>query len=226
MKNIKLFACALLLSPFASSAQSIFESELCRSTQSIKAKEYYDAGKDAYERHKVIDAIANFKAAIAEDSDYVDAYNALGFTYQGVHGKNGKGGKSDSALYCFQESHRRYPDGAAAIRWLGMFYSVCHNVAKAAEYLEQAVALDPCNPVICHVLAMSYFNMGKTTEALEYAQKAEKYYKQTNSRNLGDCYTSLYLIYVQAKNEKQARKYRKLAEAAGKFTGRLGEAWE
>jgi tetratricopeptide (TPR) repeat protein len=209
MKNTKTLVCALLLSPFAGSSQTIIQREQYTGTKSDVARKYYSEGTSALDARQFKNAIAPLRAAVAEDHNYIDAYDNLGVAYRNLN-------QLDSAEYFYRESIRRYPKGVVALVNLGKVSERRGNFTQALEYYKQAVAIKPDDAESYFSLMRGYSLLKKFPEALENGYKAEQYYKKANSPYIGDCYLLMCVINIQTNKMEEARKYRDLAKATGK----------
>ena len=102
----------------------------------------------------------------------------------------------------FYEQLVKYAPSYRVINNLGMVYANKGIHDRAEFWYNQAIAMDPKNPVAYHNLAGTYRDTGRIPLALTYFQKA-----LTLDPNFIFSYRSLAALYYQLGNLPEARKY-------------------
>ncbi len=104
-------------------------------------------GVDFHERGRLAEAVDAYRAALAINPNYADAYNNLGNVFQDLQ-------QAENALECYRQAIRCEPNNANAYRNLGYVLKEHGRIAEGLDYLEQAQSIEP-NNVIRYVIATS-----------------------------------------------------------------------
>jgi len=186
----------------------VVETGLYKSTTSDKAKKFYNLAEVNFQNRNYEKAIEQYKLAILEDSNYIEAYDNLGLAFR-------KTNALDSAEFYYLLSHKKYPKGGTALQNLAIVEQIRGNVPKAIGYYEQLIEIDPKDPEGYYGISILQVNSGKLEDGLKNAHLAEQYYKEVNSPYIGDCYYLLFSIYYHIKDKPSAKKYLDLSKKAG-----------
>ncbi len=147
-------------------------------------------------------AAAHFQQVLQIKPDDAKAYNNLGVA---VHAK----GRIDEALANFQQALRIKPDYADARNNFDKVLAEKEKaVTKAIEKIQEAVELDPANPVL-------YFNMGNLYRKIKETGKAAEQYKKALSIHpeFSEALNNLAIMYaVMGKYDDAVSLLKKLAQ--------------
>src|SRR5439155_1551215 len=155
-------------------------------TKSEKAKEFFNQALDNFDQKNFKKAIELNKLAIAEDTNFIDAYDNLGLAYRKLN-------MLDSAEHYYQYSFEKNPTNTTPIQNLAVVAELQNNFEKASLLYLIMTSMEPENPEGHFGMARTKYMLGKTEEAFKSGQLAEKYYKKVNSPYIGDCY---YLLCI------------------------------
>ena len=98
---------------------------------------------------------------------------------------------------------------------LGVVEQLRHNYLKAAFYFKILIELNSSNPEGYYALAKMYSDNNQNQLAYKNGILAERFYKETNSPYIGDCYYLLCVITINLNNKLEAKKYSQLAKSRG-----------
>jgi uncharacterized protein (TIGR03032 family) len=104
-------------------------------------------GVELHERGRLAEAVDAYRAALAINPNYADAYNNLGNVFQDLQ-------QAENALECYRQAIRCEPNNVNAYRNLGYVLKEQGRISEGLSYLEQAQAIEP-NNIIRYVLATS-----------------------------------------------------------------------
>ena len=208
MKNVILLP-ALLLSSFHTFSQNP-ERTLEKKSSNLKdpseaALSLYNKGVSYSNSKNYLQGNLNYEMAIALDSDYIDAYNNLGFNFFETN-------ILDSAAYYLQISLRKLPFGTSALQNLGLVEEKAGDLTKALGCYKEIISVDPQSPEGYYNDARVLLTMAKLEEGLAMAQQAEKIYTKLNSPSLSDCHYVLFVAYYNLQNKPMAKKYMSLCK--------------
>ena len=209
--NIRISACLLLLLAAGTSycqSGKIVANEIYTHTKSEKANKYYNEGHDATEARNFKKAIEYYKLAIAEDPDYIDAYDNAGVAFRQLD-------MLDSAALYYLISIKKYPKGTVARGNMAVVEEMRGNPEKALAYYNECLAIDNKDPETYYGLMRVYGKLQKFDEALASGNKAEQLYFQRNDPYIGDCYYMLCITHIMMNNKEKARLYATKAESKG-----------
>jgi tetratricopeptide (TPR) repeat protein len=108
-------------------------------------------------------------------------------------------GHADQAIQQYEQAVRTHPREAAAWNHLGLCHAEHRGFAKAASALEQAIALEPTEPLYRNNLASVLVEMGRNGDA--YSQLHAVQDEATAYYNLG------FLLQERGRNEEAARHF-------------------
>ncbi|MEP7164484.1 MAG: tetratricopeptide repeat protein [Ferruginibacter sp.] len=211
MKLKSIFFSILFLNAGFSYAQKdgrIIISDTSKTSISDKARGYYNDAYDYFDKGNFKKAIVLYKLAIAEDPDFIDAYDNLGLAFRQLD-------LGDSAEHYYLISLQKYPNGYTANQNLAIVEELRNNFEKALSYYKKLITLEAENPEGYYGASRMQFSLGNLEEALKNGLLAEKYYTQINSPYIGDCYYILCIISYNNKDLPLAKKYLALCKKAG-----------
>ncbi len=122
------------------------------------ADHYAERGKDALNRHDLVEAETRFRQAIARDSRHVDALSGLGWTYL-------LAGQTDAATGSFERCVAVAPESTACLRGQAAVASASGNPAQARSLLNRALVYDPYDGGVKSSLALLALAGGELDEA-------------------------------------------------------------
>lgn len=125
-----------------------------------KASEPYNKGLSLAEEGSYLDAVREFRNAIAIDPGFVDAHYNLGVTYQ-------KLGSNEKALEQFQDVVRLRPDVALYHYALGNAYFHLSRYDEAAEVFKEAIERNGTHAKSLYSLAVCYEKLGRREQAID-----------------------------------------------------------
>ena len=193
---------------YAQESGRVLQTKVVAPTKSAKARDYYNKASDYFDQNNFRKSVELNKLAIAEDTNYIDAYDNLGLAYRKLN-------MLDSAEYYYYYSFKKDSTNTTPIQNLAVIAEMQNNVEKANLLYLMITAMEPGNPEGYFGMARMQLTLGQKEEALKSGQMAEKLYEQAKSPYVGDCYYVLCVIYYELKNMEQAKKYLKLAKKAG-----------
>jgi tetratricopeptide (TPR) repeat protein len=129
-----------------------------------QAREPYNKGIELAENGAYIDAVTQFRSALAIDPDFVDAHYNLGVTLQKLN-------SNEKALEQFKDVVRLRPDDAQYRHALGNCYFHLERYADAVDAFEAAIKRDPRNTKALYSLAVSYEKLGRRDDAIAAWQR-------------------------------------------------------
>jgi tetratricopeptide (TPR) repeat protein len=132
-----------------------------------KAQDAYATGTDdLYKKNKPADAIAEFEKAVKDAPGFYEAYEALGWAYQGS-------GRTADAEDAFRKSIKASNDKyAPADVGLGALLLDTQRLSEAEKTLQQALTLDPKSWRAFYELGRAMLMQDKIAEALKNAEQA------------------------------------------------------
>jgi tetratricopeptide (TPR) repeat protein len=203
MKHIILSSVLSVASFFAFSQNP--ERVLDRQSSNLKdpsnaSMAFYNKGVELSNSKQYARAIRNYEMAILLDSNYIDAYNNLGFDFFETDAL-------DSAAWYIHISLRKLPSGTTALQNLGLTEEKKGDLSKALDCYKQIIVYEPNSPEGYYNAARALLTMGKLEEGLAQAQQAEKIYAKLNSPSLSDCHYVLFVAYYNLQNKPMAKKY-------------------
>ncbi len=167
------------------------------------AQIYYSIGYQYYRMGKYNDAIRNLQRAIAESTQFRDAYVLLADCYTRIgmedkaqetykklidldpaegHYALGafalKSGKYQEALNHFREALKHKKKFAKAYYGMGMVYEAMGDIETAIENYERAVKMKPKEGIFRKRLGKAYLAAGENEKAKKELEKAEKLLKK------------------------------------------------
>lgn len=179
--------------------------EVVNPTKSAKAREYYNKGVDFSQEKNYLEAITYYEKAIAEDSNYIDAYDNLGLAYRKV-------GKLNDAEKNYLKSYNLNSKNLNSILNLAVVYGINKNYLKASEFYKKAIALKPQDPEGYYGNCQTLVNAGNEKEALNYCLKTKELYERQNSPYIGDISYILAIAYYNLGEKVNAKKYLNIAK--------------
>lgn len=183
-------------------------SEFHRSIQTDNSNKwsYYYLGYLSDYMEKLDDAVKYYKEAISLDSDFSEAYNALGAAYS-------RQGKWKNALEAYQNALENKLYTTPHVPWLniGRVYMAQKNYPKAIEAYREAKRYANQDFII-YELGNALLDAGKTKDAIAEFQEGVKLIPQNASMRY-----SLALAYLKDGMKKPAlAEFKKAAELAPK----------
>jgi TolB-like protein/tetratricopeptide (TPR) repeat protein len=187
-----------------SGAEALREFEAARDANASLAEAYVGIALAQQALDRIEEAEASLRQAIASDASYWQSFNEMGNFLYGL-------GRFDEAAEFYQMFVDRVDDDAQALNNLGAAYYLSGDFKKAAEALDESIAIKPTRSAYSNTGTM-YFYLGDFDRAIERyvnaANLAPNDYRMWG--NLGDAY------YFQG-DQKQ------VAEVAYKRAIELGE---
>jgi TolB-like protein/tetratricopeptide (TPR) repeat protein len=187
-----------------SGAEALREFEAARDANASLAEAYVGIALAQQALDRIEEAEASLRQAIASDASYWQSFNEMGNFLYGL-------GRFDEAAEFYQMFVDRVDDDAQALNNLGAAYYLSGDFKKAAEALDESIAIKPTRSAYSNTGTM-YFYLGDFDQAIERyvnaANLAPNDYRMWG--NLGDAY------YFQG-DQKQ------VAEVAYKRAIELGE---
>ena len=210
LKNIFLTICLIFIASdnYCQEIGKVVPAKTIVKSTSVKANEFYNQALDNFDEKNFKKAVELNKLAIAEDTNFIDAYDNLGLAYRKLN-------MLDSATYYYLYSFKKDTTNTTAIQNLAAVAELRNDIPKAELLYLLITSMEPENPEGYFGLARMEYLQGKKEEAFKNAQSAEKYYKKINSPFIGDCYYILCMICADMRNITIARQYLKLAKQAG-----------
>jgi tetratricopeptide (TPR) repeat protein len=123
------------------------------------AREPYNRGLGLAEKGSYVDAVQEFRNAIAIDPNFVDAHYNLGVSFQKLK-------SHERALEQFAAVVRLRPDNAQYHYALGNSHFHLERYEEAARAFEHTVERDPHHTKALYSLAVSYEKLGKRDKAI------------------------------------------------------------
>ena len=196
------------LSYYCSAQGKIITYDTSKTTVSEKARKYYNDAYDQFDKGNFTKSITLYKLAVAEDPDFLDAYDNLGLAFRQLN-------MLDSAERYYLISYNKNPNGFTANQNLAVVEEIRNNYEKALRYYTKLTELEHENPEGYYGVSRMYFILKNNKEALKYGLLAEEYYKKIKSPYIGDCYYILCMISLNDKNIPLAKKYLALCKKEG-----------
>jgi len=133
--------------------------------------------RELYAQDLPFEAVAEMRAAVEADPDWVEARLGLGkllVTYSDVRFSTATidRGRLDQAIEQFQRACALAPQNAEAAYWAGLALRKADRIPEAQERLEEAVRLRPDYGPAVKELALLYAGEGRTLDAIAAFQKA------------------------------------------------------
>ncbi len=125
---------------------------------------YYRRGRYLQDRNKHRLAIQEFKSAVAVNQDYIEAYNALGISYDIT-------GDYESAAKAYRGAILLDPDRDDILNNLGYSCLLDKKFDEAITCFEKAAALDGSNHRYHNNLGLAYAENGESDPALKAFRK-------------------------------------------------------
>lgn len=175
--------------------------ETAKGYKNFKEADFYIASGLAYGQAGQYDkALADFRIALAKDSDNPETYNNMGlyFTEKGVidsamiyldkaiamkkdfhqawYNKGNvfaKTGNFKTAIECYNKSLEIKPGYTDAMLNLGNSYAAMQDYKNALVWFEGLLKLDPNNPKLLYNIGITYNFLGDTAKANEYINRSQ-----------------------------------------------------
>ncbi len=177
-------------------------------TTSEAADKFFQMGNDFATKGNTKSAIENYKKAIKEDDQFVEAYDNLGRAYRVTN-------DFPNAIKCYKKSIEIYPDGPMAHQNLAVVYGLQKNYTGAINEYNELIRIDPKNAEGYFGLANIFMVQENFDDALEAAENALAIYQEEASLHLSDGYYLVGLIHFYSENDEEAKKYILLAKENG-----------
>jgi len=161
---------------------------LCLLVLGCSAEHYADKGKTALDAHQLAEAEGHYRKALARDSAHAPALSGLGWTYL-------LAGQVDAARGSFERCSEVAPELVECLRGRASVASAEGNSAKAREFLDQAVGIDPHDAGVISSLALLDLSQG------DYAA-ADARYDQLVARFPGKAEYRLGLAEVRIRQDR------------------------
>jgi len=155
-------------------------------------------------------AIDQFKAAIARDAGYADAWRSLGF----LHGQLGD---TKASVQCMQEALRIDPRDDVTRFNLGFVYHGAHRCRDAIAEFEQVVRTSPNNDRAWYGLGLCCEELGEREMAVAALQQAAKL--QYFNPHAG--YHLALLYHKLGEHEKAFAEYERVKSYDPKFADQI-----
>jgi superkiller protein 3 len=191
------------------------ETELSSPTSNEEARKLYNSGYRYFHSGNFNTAILNYKAAIALDSNYSDAYDNCGLSFRRLR-------QLDSAKYYYKKSIEINTKGTIARGNLALIYVEENKLDSALSQSEQIKKINPEDPEGFYCAADVYIRMKKYEQALENALEAMRLFEIHNPAYLSDAEYYVGLAYYHTGNLDNAKLYMKKAYLNG---GRIPEEY-
>lgn len=136
-------------------------------TPEPSARDFYEQGRERYDRADYQGALDDFKRAVDRNPDYAEAYFGMGNAYRKLNA-------NEQAIRAYQDCLRIQPHHADAHLNVGLLFSERFQYVPAESHLKQAIADDPSNPVSYFYLAEIYRKQGQCSEPIELYNKVLK----------------------------------------------------
>ncbi|MEM7660146.1 MAG: tetratricopeptide repeat protein [Bacteroidota bacterium] len=196
MKHTAVFTfCTLLLFPLFAQFNT--------GTTSPEAKSHY---RTATQAANPVVAKQQLFQAIANDANFVDAYNQLANLYIDLE-------QYDSAAHYYETSLDRYPRGIRAHQGLARVCQLQGNFTGAVQQYEELLRHFPNYPPAFYGIALVQFNQNNYSETIRNSEQAMRLYLQAN-RPLpaADARMLAAQAYQQQGEYAQALKYLKASK--------------
>jgi len=208
LKNVLFIVVSICSTNYCQAQGKIITTDSSKTSISEKARKYYNEGYDYFDKGNFTKSITLYKLAVAEDPNFLDAYDNLGLAFRQLN-------MVDSAERYYLISFNKNPNGFTANQNLAVVEEVRNNYAQALKYYAKLIELESENPEGYYGVSRMQFMLKNNKEALKNGLLAEQYYKKINSPYIGDCYYILCMIYVNDNNIPLAKKYLALCKKEG-----------
>ncbi len=173
-----------------------------------EAVKYFEQASDYGDQNDFENAKKYYLKAIAVDPNFVEAYDNVAVIFR-------KQKDYTKAIEYYKKSIEIYPQGHMAHQNLAVVYGIQKDYASAITEYEVLKDMNPNDPEAYFGLANCHMMLSEFEEALPHAEKALKLYEAESSPFVGDGQYMIGLIYYYSGDNKNAKKYMKLAIANG-----------
>jgi Flp pilus assembly protein TadD len=173
-------------------------------TPTERAEDHYFAAVRLAENGAYEEAKSEFRRALREAPDFIDAYYGLGDACIETQ-------QFREAIKTFKQAIALQPDSIKAYNGLGLAHDRAGHFVEAIQVYIRAIPLAPQDIETRINLGAAYFNIGSYSEAIKAYQQALNI-DSNNAR----AYFCLGLVYVDLKDQllvaEQANKLRQLGQ--------------
>jgi len=133
----------------------------------LDAKKLFKQGMEANYRHDYPKAVESFEKAVAAYPPYDAAYDNLGATYMQL-------GQADKARAAFERAVQLNDKNADAERNYARLLMSGREDARAIEWLNKALTVEPQDPASLSLIAVAQLRTGNVDAALQNALKVHQ----------------------------------------------------
>lgn len=168
-----------------------------------RAVDHYDSAVELTDAGRLEDAIAQYRQALAINSELADAHGNLGAIFAGL-------GRQRKAIGQYREALRIDPDHNQANNNLGVaLLDQPGRLDEAIEHLKRAIAADPQQATAHESLGMALDRKGEIAQAEKHFREAVR----LNPDNPGAHLNLGVALFKQGKVKEALVHYRKVLEA-------------
>ena len=173
------------------------------------AEEHWSAANSFQESAKIAESIEEYRLALQEDPEYVDAWHNLGNSHFAVD-------NYVRAIECYQKALEYDPKYGKSYNNIAQCYLMTGRAEKAFEFAVKAAETQPRNATYRNTLGESYKATGQLQEALKEFSLAVSIYPDyiAAHRNLGTIYLALEQPEQALKCYRRALELNPVDEAA------------
>jgi len=130
-------------------------------------------GTAHFQMRRYAESASDFERAVKLDSKSYEIWGNLGDAYYWTSGRRGEAsGAYGTAISLGEENLRHNPRDAQLVAYLAQYHAMRGEQKPALETIERALHLQPKNPDILLASAIVYQQVGDTSRALNFLEKA------------------------------------------------------
>lgn len=174
-------------------------------SQNEKANDYYREGNSYLDNKVYTNAAKAFKKAIAEDDEFVYAYDHLAIAHR-------RQNDFKKAVKYYKKSLAIFPEGDVALLNIAVAYSFLKDYKTALNYYQKLIFLYQDNPEGYFGAGKMQFILSDYKTALKNVFRAHLIYVNTQSAYIADSEQLLGMMYSTLKKEGKLNLFQEVAQ--------------
>lgn len=186
----------------------VYKLKRYRGTKKAEAKAFFENGIKQLEAKKGAGAAFSFRKALAEDEQFIEAYDYLAHTYRRM-------GKPDSALYYVGLSLEIYTKGIVALREQALAYELKKNNQEALRIYKRIAKMFPKEHDGFFGVARLMVLDEQYDNAVDFGREATKHCSSKDKACMGETHYILAIAYHYMQRAAKSKSHAKKAQDNG-----------